>query len=197
MATLSPQAITVLIDHARRGDQDALNRLLPEVYGELRGIAARRMRGEWEGLTLQTTALVHEAYLRLLKGSALSFQNRAHFLAIAAQSMREILVDRARGRHAEKRGGRRGRITLDEALVIGAETPVDFLALHEVLTRFAAVAPQPARIVELRFFGGLTTEEIAEAVGVSPATVKRHWTVARAWLYRELTGSASAPPAES
>jgi RNA polymerase sigma-70 factor (ECF subfamily) len=197
MPTLSAQAITVLIDQARRGDESALNRLLPEVYAELRVIAARHMRGEWEGMTLQTTALVHEAYLRLLKGSALSFQNRAHFLAIAAQSMREILVDHARGRHAAKRGGKRGRITLDEALAIGTETPVDFLALHEVLNRFAAVAPQPARIVELRFFGGLTTEEIAEAVGVSPATVKRHWSVARAWLFRELTGDASGPPPES
>jgi RNA polymerase sigma factor (TIGR02999 family) len=197
MPTLSPQAITVLVDQARRGDQDALNRLLPEVYSELRRIAARHMRNEREGLTLQTTALVHEAYLKLFKDSALSFQNRAHFLAIAAQSMREILVDRARGRHAEKRGGKRGRVTLDEALIIGTETPVDFLALHEVLLRFALVAPQPARIVELRFFGGLTTEEIAEAVGTSPATVKRHWSVARAWLYRELTGDASGPPEES
>jgi RNA polymerase sigma factor (TIGR02999 family) len=127
----------------------------------------------------------------------LSFQNRAHFLAIAAQSMREILVDRARGRHAAKRGGKRGRITLDEALVIGTETPVDFLALHEVLTRFAEVAPQAARIVELRFFGGLTTEEIGEEVGISPATVKRHWSIARAWLFRELTGETSAAGGES
>jgi len=197
MPTLSPQAITVLIDQARRGDQDALNRLLPEVYGELRRIAARHMRNEREGLTLQATALVHEAYLRLFKDSALSFQNRAHFLAIAAQSMREILVDRARGRHAAKRGGKRGRITLDEALVIGTETPVDFLALHEVLTRFAEVAPQAARIVELRFFGGLTTEEIGEEVGISPATVKRHWSIARAWLFRELTGETSAAGGES
>ncbi len=197
MATLSAQAITVLIDQARHGDQDALNRLLPEVYGELRRIAARHMRHEREGQTLQATALVHEAYLRLFKDSALSFQNRAHFLAIAAQSMREILVDHARGRHAAKRGGGGRKITLDESLVLGADTPIDFLALHEALERFVNVAPQPAKIVELRFFGGLTNEEIAEAVGCSPATVKRHWSVARAWLYRELTTGRHDAPAES
>jgi RNA polymerase sigma factor (TIGR02999 family) len=197
VATLSPRAITVLIDQARRGDQGALNTLLPEVYAELRRIAARHMRHERPGQTLQATALVHEAYLRLFKDSALSFQNRAHFLAIAAQSMREILVDHARGRHAAKRGGGGRKITLDEALAIDGETPVDFLALHEALVRFAAVAPQPARIVELRFFGGLTTEEIAEAVGASPATVKRHWSVARAWLYRELTTGHRGSRAES
>lgn len=197
MATLSAQAITVLIDEARRGDQNALNRLLPEVYAELRRIAARHMRHEQPGQTLQATALVHEAYLRLFKDSALSFQNRAHFLAIAAQSMREILVDHARGRHAAKRGGGGRKITLDESLAIGAETPVDFLALHEALVRFGEVAPQPARIVELRFFGGLTNEEIAEAVGSSPATVKRHWSVARAWLYRELTTGHHKTQADS
>jgi RNA polymerase sigma factor (TIGR02999 family) len=197
MSTLSPKAITILIDQARRGDQGALNRLLPEVYGELRRIAGRHMRHEQPGQTLQATALVHEAYLRLFKDAALSFQNRAHFLAIAAQSMREILVDHARGRHAAKRGGGRGRITLDEALVIGAETPIDFLALHEALVRFAGAAPQAARIVELRFFGGLTNEEIAEEVGLSTATVKRHWSVARAWLYRELTTGRHEPGAES
>ena len=190
MPRLEPQAITLLIDQARRGDQAALNRLLPEVYGELRRIAARQMNRERPGQTLQATALVHEAYLKLFKDAALSFENRAHFLAIAAHSMREILVERARARHAAKRGGQRARITLDEALLSGDDPSVDCLALHEALERFSVVAPEAARIVELRFFGGLTTEEIAEAVGLSPATVKRHWSVARAWLYRELSGQS-------
>ena len=191
MPRLEPQAITLLIDQARRGDQAALNRLLPEVYGELRRIAARQMNRERPGQTLQATALVHEAYLKLFKDAALSFENRAHFLAIAAHSMREILVERARARHAAKRGGQRARITLDEALLSGDDPSVDCLALHEALERFTAIAPEAARIIELRFFGGLTTEETAEAVGLSPATVKRHWSVARAWLYRELSGQSS------
>jgi len=191
MPTLTPQAITVLIDKARKGDHDALDRLLPEVYGELRRIAARHMRNERPGQTIQATALVHEAYMRLFKGSALSVQNRAHFLAIAAHSMREILVERARARNAAKRGGGKGRITLDDALGAEGESTVDCLAVHEALDRFAAIAPQPAHIVELRFFGGLTNEEIAEAVGISLATVKRHWSVARAWLFRELSTQSS------
>ncbi|MBE3071887.1 MAG: sigma-70 family RNA polymerase sigma factor [Acidobacteria bacterium] len=188
MPTRTPRAMTGLVDQARQGDAAALNRLLPEVYAELRRIAARHMRRERPGQTIQATALVHEAYLRLFKDTALSFQNRAHFLAIAAHSMREILVERARARNAAKRGGGRNRITLNEALMGSDESSVDCLAVHEALAKFSAIAPQPARIVELRFFGGLTTEEIAEAVGVSPATVKRHWSVARAWLYRELRG---------
>lgn len=191
MPRLEPQAITLLIEQARRGDEAALNKLLPEVYGELRRIAARQMARERPGQTLQATALVHEAYLKLLKDAALSFENRAHFLAIAAHSMRQILVERARARHAAKRGGQRARITLDEALVSGEDLSVDCLALHEALERFSAISPEAARIVELRFFGGMTTEETAEAAGVSPATVKRQWSAARAWLYRELSGRTS------
>ncbi len=194
MPRLEPQTITLLIEQARRGNQSALDKLLPEVYGELRRIAARQMGRERPGQTLQATALVHDAYLKLLKNATVSFENRAHFLAIAAHSMREILVERARARHAAKRGGHRARITLDEALVAGGNPSVDCLALHEALERFSAIAPDAARIVELRFFGGLTTEETAEAVGVSTATIKRQWSAARAWLYRELSAT---PPATS
>jgi len=182
-----PGAITELLELARAGNEPAVDQLVPLVYGELRRIAARFMRRERPGQTLQTTALVHEAYLRLLKDQDISFQNRAHFLGIAARSMRQILVEHARARDAEKRGGERRRITLDEAVAAGVPRDIDLLALDLALERLAVLDPNRARIVELRFFGGLTNEETAAALGVSPATVKRAWTVARAWLYRELT----------
>jgi RNA polymerase sigma factor (TIGR02999 family) len=180
-------AITGLTERARGGDMLALEQLVPLVYGELRRLAARYMRRERPGQSLQATALVHEAYLRLFKDDDLSFQNRAHFLGIAARSMRQILVEHARARDAAKRGGERRRITLDEGVAVGQPLDVDVLALDEVLERLAARDPHQARIVELRYFGGLTNEETAEALGVSPATVKREWAVARAWLFRELT----------
>ncbi len=186
MPALSPKVVTQLIEHARSGDQPALDRLLPLVYGELRRIAGRYVRRERRGGTLQTTALVHEAYLRLAKDTDLSFQNRAHLLGIAARAMREILVEHARARGARKRGGGDARVTLDEAMLADGATQVDALELHTALGKLAAIDAQQEQIVELRFFGGLTVEETAEVLGVSPATVKRGWAVARAWLYREM-----------
>jgi RNA polymerase sigma factor (TIGR02999 family) len=159
---------------------------MPLVYDELRRLAASYLRRERPGQTLQATALVHEAYLRLLRDRQQSWQNRAHFLAIAARSMRQILVERARARDSLKRGGDHARITLDEELVAGEGPSVDVVAIDAALQRLAALDRQQARIVELRFFGGLTVEETAEALGVAPATVKRHWSVAKAWLRREL-----------
>ncbi len=188
MPALSARVVTQLIEHARRGDQLALDQLLPHVYGELRRIAGRYVRRERQGGTLQATALVHEAYVRLAKDTDLSFENRAHLLGIAARAMREILVERARARGAQKRGGRDVRVTLDEGMLADEVQQVDTLALHTALERLAALDPQQARIVELRFFGGLSIEETAEVLGVSPATVKRGWAVARAWLYREIAG---------
>ena len=166
--------------------------LMPQVYAELRRLAANYLRHERPGQTLQATALVHEAFLRLSKEKNQPWKNRTHFLAIAALSMRQILVQRARARHAEKRGGEHAeRITLDES-VIADHTPdgpggVDVLALDAALEKLAALDPQQAKIVELRYFGGLTVEEAAEALDISPATVKRHWTLARAFLKKELS----------
>jgi RNA polymerase sigma-70 factor, ECF subfamily len=171
-------------------DRQSVDSLLPLVYQELRRLAASYLRRERPGQTLQPTALVNEAYLRLLKDRPDRWQNRAHFCAIAAHSMRQILIERARARHAQKRGGERARVTLDDALVAGGERSIDLLALDEALERLAAMDPEQARLIELRFFGGLTVEETAEEMGISPATVKRHWAVARAWLARELEGHA-------
>jgi RNA polymerase sigma factor (TIGR02999 family) len=187
VSTAAPGAITQLIEQARVGDQLAVEKLVPLVYGELRRLAASYVRRERPGQSLQATALVHEAYLRLLKDEDLSFQNRAHFMGIAARSMRQILIEHARARGAAKRGGERRRITLDEGVAAGQPLDVDLLALDEALGRLAERDAHQAHIVELRFFGGLTNEETAEALGISPATVKRAWTVARAWLFRELT----------
>ena len=168
---------------------------MPLVYDELRRIAARYISRERPGQTLQATALVNEAFVRLAVERARTFANRTHFLAIAALSMRQILVQRARARAAVKRGGAPMRVTLDEGLKASEGASMDVLALDEVLTRLAAIDPEQAHIVELRYFGGLTVEETADAVGVSPATVKRQWAMARAWLKRALEGEqgASAP----
>jgi RNA polymerase sigma factor (TIGR02999 family) len=173
-------------------DRQSLDSLLPTVYHELRRLAANYIRRERPGQTLQPTALVHEAYLRLMKDRPDRWQNRAHFCAIAAHSMRQILIERARARGAQKRGGAQPRVTFDEALVAGGEQSFDILALEEALQRLAAMDPEQARLVELRFFGGMTVEETAEAMSLSPATVKRHWAVARAWLARELEGQSQA-----
>ena len=166
-----------------------LEALLPAVYAELRRLAAHYLRGERPGQTLQPTALVHEAYLKLQKDRPERWQNRAHFCAIAAHSMRQILIERARARGALKRGGAQPRVTLDEGLVAGESRSIDLVALDSALERLERLDAEQARLVELRFFGGLTIEETAEAMGISPATVKRHWTVARAWLARELEES--------
>ena len=165
--------------------------LMPQVYDELRRLAANYLRHERPGQTLQATALVHEAFLRLSKEKNQPWKNRTHFLAIAALSMRQILVQRARARNAEKRGGGAEKIALDESVMSRRSTEreggVDVLALDTALEKLAALDPQQAKIVELRYFGGLTVEEVAEALEISPATVKRHWTVARAWLHKELS----------
>jgi RNA polymerase sigma-70 factor (ECF subfamily) len=171
-------------------DRQSLDSLLPIVYQELRRLAASYLRRERPGQTLQPTGLVHEAYLRLMKDRPGRWQNRAHFCAIAAHSMRQILIERARARGALKRGGAQPRVTLDEALVAGGEQSVDLLALDRALEELAKLDPEQARLVELRFFGGLTVEETAEAMSISPATVKRHWAIARAFLARELEGGA-------
>jgi RNA polymerase sigma-70 factor (ECF subfamily) len=173
-------------------ERQSLDSLLPLVYKELRRLAAGYLRREKPGQTLQPTALVHEAYMRLMKDRPDRWQNRAHFCAIAAHSMRQILIERARARGAAKRGGARHRVTLDDAFAAGENRSIDLLALDEALERLAALDPEQARLVELRFFGGLTVEETAEAMDISPATVKRHWTIAKAWLTRELQGRSPA-----
>jgi RNA polymerase sigma factor (TIGR02999 family) len=178
-----------LLADASAGKREALDALLPLVYDELHRQAEAYMRRERPGHTIQATALVHEAYLRLMKEPNTRWQNRAHFCAIAANSMRQILVERARARRRLKRAGDQQRITLSDA--IPAATPaeaVDVELLDGLLTRLADMDPELARLVELRFFGGLSIEETSEVLGVSPATVKRHWATARAWLKREMRG---------
>ncbi|MDQ3069117.1 MAG: ECF-type sigma factor [Acidobacteriota bacterium] len=177
---------------AAREPNPDIEALLPAVYEELRRLASSYLRRERDAQSMQPTALVHEVYLRLLHDKPMLFQNRAHFCAIAATAMRRILVERARARHALKRGGVVPRVTLDESLAGDPASaghgpaPVDVLALDQALERLEAIDPARARIVELRYFGGLSVEETAEELGISPATVKRHWSVARAWLAREL-----------
>jgi RNA polymerase sigma-70 factor (ECF subfamily) len=164
-----------------------VDRLMPDAYQELRRLAAAYLRRERPGQTLQPTALVHEAYIRLLKDKPGRWQNRAHFCAIAANAMRQILVERARARAALKRGGGQPRVTLVDGLAAAPDdSPVDLLALDQALSRLAELDAQQARIVELRYFGGLSVEETADALHISPATVKRDWSVARAFLAREL-----------
>jgi len=176
------------VEQIAGGDQHAVADLMPLVYDELRRVAARYIGRERRGQTLQATALVNEAFVRLVNEKARSFQNRAHFVAIAALSMRQILVERARRRRAAKRGGDPIRVTFDEQAPASAGRPddVDVLALDEALTRLARIDATQARVVELRYFGGLTIEETAEALRSSPATIKREWAMARAWLKQEL-----------
>jgi RNA polymerase sigma factor (TIGR02999 family) len=177
-----------ILSRAAEGDPKAVSELMPLVYDELRRLAASYIRRERPGQTLQATALVHEAYVRLVGDKAQSWQNRTHFLAIAALSMRQILVQRARARKAAKRGGDPERITLDERLIPaghGGDT-VDLVALDDALQKLASLDARQAKVVELRYFGGLSVEEVAHVLEISPATVKRDWTIARAWLKREL-----------
>jgi RNA polymerase sigma factor (TIGR02999 family) len=178
----------MLIDWSN-GDREALDRLLPVVYTELRRQAARHLRRERAGHTLQTTDLIHEAYLRLVDQKNVRWQNRAHFFAVAAQSMRRILVDHARRRHRAKRGGSAIALPLDEGLLVAAEkSEVDLLALDEALTRLAAIDVRQGQVVELRFFSGLSIEETATVLGVSLTTVKDDLNMAKAWLRREMGG---------
>lgn len=183
--------VTALLLAWSDGDRQAPDALLAAVYDELHRQAARAMGRENEGNTLQATALVHEAYLRLVDQRRVSWRNRSHFFGISAQLMRRILVDHARGRLTDKRGGGQTPVTLTASGAAAAaatdDSAVDVMALHEALERLAALDPDQARIVELRYFGGLTIEETAEATGVSQTTVKSEWAIARAWLRRELT----------
>ena len=190
MSNASSSEVTELLRQWGDGRADALDRLLPLIHGELRRLAASYMRRERPDHTLQPTALVNEAFLKLVDQKAVRWQNRAHFMGIAAQAMRRILVDHARAHASGKRGAGERPVPLDEAVVFAEMPNADVLALDEALTRLAAFDPQQSRVVELRFFGGLTLEETAEALHISPATVGREWTLARAWLYAELQRQA-------
>ena len=178
--------VTRLLRELQSGKPDVVARIVPIVYSELRRLAASYLRGERENHTLQPTALVHEAYLRLVDQKDARWQNRNHFFGVAAQLMRRILVDYARGHRAAKRGGPMPKVSLEQAVVVSKERSSELIALDEALTRLAAFDTQQARIVELRFFGGLTLEETADLLGVSPATVKRDWNMAKAWLSRQM-----------
>jgi RNA polymerase sigma factor (TIGR02999 family) len=178
--------VTQLLQQWSNGQEQALDRLLPQIHDELRTLAASYLRRERRDHTLQPTALVNEAFLKLVDQRAAKWQNRAHFFGIAAQAMRRILVDHARAHAADKRGGEFERVPLDDVQALGPTIDVDVLALDEALTRLAAMDPQQSRIVELRFFGGLTTDETAEVMRISPATIGREWRMAKAWLSAEL-----------
>jgi RNA polymerase sigma factor (TIGR02999 family) len=178
--------VTELLLRWRGGDQQALERMLPLVYDELRRLARRYLQQEQPGHTLQSTALVHEAYLRMMDQKA-TWQNRAHFFGIAAQMMRRVLVDHARSRGAAKRGEGARRVTLDAGIVAPVKTEVDIEALDEALAHLRKIDPRQEKIIELRFFAGLSVEDTSEVLQLSPSTVKREWATAKAWLYRELT----------
>jgi RNA polymerase sigma factor (TIGR02999 family) len=179
--------VTELLLSWRQGDAAALDRLIPLVYDELRRVARRHLRGESPGHALQATALVHEVYLRLVDVNRLTLTNRAHFFGVAATLMRQIVVDYARRQRADKRGGGMTMVGLDEALPAAWTSSVDVLALDEALDALSAIDSRQCRVVELRFFAGLTIDEAATALGISPATVEREWAVAKAWLFRRLS----------
>ena len=183
------QEVTGLLRAWSEGDQAALEELMPLVYEELRRLAKRYMAREQTGHTLQTTALVNEAYLRLIDARQVTWQNRSHFFAVSAQVMRHILVDFARRRHNLKRGGEAQTVRLDDALLVAQEQSADLVALDDALRTLAALDPRQAQVVELRFFGGLSIEETATALGVSPGTVRRDWSLAQAWLFKEVSKS--------
>jgi RNA polymerase sigma-70 factor (ECF subfamily) len=184
-----PGDVTGLLVAWTSGNQDALAALVPIVYNELRRIARRHMRREGSnGQTLDTTALVHEAYLRLANQKETNWRNRAHFFAVSAQSMRHILVDMARARHTHRRGDGARKLSLDELVVFSPETARELVALDEALSALAKLDERKSRIVEMRFFGGLTLDETAEVLNISPETVSREWTRAKSWLRREMTG---------
>jgi RNA polymerase sigma factor (TIGR02999 family) len=191
MVTASPHQVTQLLQAWSEGDQAALDQLMPLVYQELHRLAHRYLGREQRGHTLQTTALVNEAYLRLIEAQQVRWQDRAHFFAISAQLMRRILVDFARARGYRKRGGGAQQVSLDEGLVISPARGADFLALDEALKSLAAIDERKSRVIELRYFGGLSVEETAEVLKVSPETVKRDWRLARTWLLRELSTANS------
>jgi RNA polymerase sigma factor (TIGR02999 family) len=185
-------SVTVLLEQWSRGDRGALEELLPIIYDELRRLAASYLRGKPEG-TLQPTALVHEVYLRLADQRRIEFHNRSHFFGAAAQIIRRILVDRAREKRAAKHGGDAAQVALEDALAVSMPPDLDVIALDRALSDLASFDAQKARVVELRYFTGLSIPDTAEVLGVSPMTVKREWAIARAWLYERLNGAA--PPA--
>jgi len=190
-----PAEITRILREWQAGSREALDRLMPIVYNELRVLASRQLAREWRHDRLQTTAVVNEAYMKLFGQREVDWQNRGHFFAIAAQLMRRILVDHARRGLREKHGGGVVHVALSDAKAKPSETPIDILdalALDQALQKLEQLDPDQGRIVELRFFGGLTVEETAAALGISEPTVKREWALAKGWLYRELTGEAGA-----
>ena len=186
----SPKEVTLLLQGWRNGDRKALDALLPLVYQELRKLAHFQLRQERPGHTLQSAALVHEAYLRLLGINPPQWESRTHFFTIAAQLMRQILVDHARRHHALKRGGEACRVSLEGVTSLAERKGVDVLSLDDALQRLAKIDPRQGRVVELRFFAGLSLEEISDALEISTATVQRDWTTARAWLHREIKRSS-------
>lgn len=185
--TPSPDEVTELLIAWSNGDQAALDRLMPLVYDELRRIARRYMSHQSPGHTLQTTELIHEAFLKLVRQPEKHWRNRAHFLGVAAQAMRHILVDYARSRQCAKRGSAVQVVSLDEAAVVSEERAAEIVALDDALSRLAEIDLRKSRIVEMRYFGGLSVEETAEVLGVSPDTVMRDWRLAKTWLRRELS----------
>ncbi|HKO96225.1 MAG TPA: sigma-70 family RNA polymerase sigma factor [Pyrinomonadaceae bacterium] len=187
MTTVSPQEITRLLADWANGDREALDKLTPLVHSELRRIARRQMSGERQGHTLQATALVNEAYLKLSGREGFEWHDRAHFFAVCAQVMRHILIDHARTHSRDKRGGGAVQVSLDEVAVMGQEQTENFVALDEALRALEALDPQKGRIVELRYFAGLSLEETAEVLKISVSTVRREWRRAKAWLYRAIT----------
>ena len=187
MATLSPGDITALLLDWGNGDKAALDKLIPLVYDELRRMAHQYMRRERPGNTLQSSALINEAYIRLVDYRRMHWQDRAHFFAVAAQAMRRILVERARSRRRDKRGGGAQKVSLDAAAELAAETATDLIALDDAMTQLSAIAPRKVHIVELRYFGGLNIDEAAQVLGVSSPTVQREWRAAKAWLYRAIS----------
>lgn len=187
----APADVTQLLIAWSSGDQAARERLISVVYEELHRLARRYMRNESPGHTLQTSALVNEAFIRLVDQSNVHWQNRSHFFGIAAQMMRRILVDYARSRNYAKRGGGARKLSLEEGLIVSPERSEEVVAVHEALERLAKIDPRQAQIVELKFFGGLSNEEAAAVLAVSPGTVARDWTMAKAWLRREISKSSS------
>ncbi len=187
MVAGSPHDVTMILNAVSSGDQSAADELLPLLYDELRSLAARRLRAERPGHTLQATALVHETYIRLVDQTRVRWTGRAHFLAVAATLMRRILVNHERDRRRQKRGGQAARATLSESALQTPAPSLDLLALDEAMTRLASIDAQQNRIVELRYFGGLTVEEVAQVTGLSVRTVHREWAFAKAWLRGEVS----------
>jgi RNA polymerase sigma factor (TIGR02999 family) len=185
-----PKDVTVLLQAWSKGDKAALDELAPMIYTELQRLARRYMAREQSGHTLETGALLNEAFLRLVHWKTAQWENRSHFFGLAAQIMRRVLVDHARSRSFQKRGGKARAVSLDEAVIVSPERSPDLVELDEALQRLAAFDPRKSQVVELRFFGGLSNEEAAEVLGVSPFTIIRDWNLAKAWLSRELSGES-------